>query len=391
MKILQIVKTNEGANWAFKQAQWLFNNGVDIVTVLPSINGGMAEKYKEEGMGIVQGDFSLPITKPWKFFSRVREINNLVKEFKPDVIHCHFVTNIMMMRLALRNSNIPRMFQVPGPLHLESKFFRKAEIMLANDNDSWAGACKKTCEMYLESGIQQSKIFLAYYGGYGGKTVDEYQNNENKLHREYDIPADKILVGMVSYFYKPKAHLLQTRGLKGHEDFIDAIALAREKNPSIIGVIIGDAWGNSRRYVEKVKRYAEKNCKGGVVFTGFRKDLKDIYKELDIVIHPSHSENLGGAAESLAAGVPTISTNVGGFPDIVINGETGYTVKPKCPTEIAEAIFKMINNPESAIYMANSGRSEIRKLLSIENTAQNILSIYEEIDGSNVHNLFKRG
>lgn len=379
MKILHIIKTNEGANWAFTQAQWLFNNGVDIVTVLPSINGGMAEKYKAAGMRIIQGDFSLPVTKPWQILGRVREINKLVKEVKPDIIHCHFVTNVMMVRWALRNSKIPRVFQVPGPLHLESKFFRKAEILLANDNDFWAGACKKTCEIYLESGVSQRKVFLAYYGGYGGKTVDEYQSNKNKLHEEYNISKDKILVGMVSYFYKPKAHLFQKRGLKGHEDFIDAIALAREKKPSIIGVIIGDSWGNSYKYVKKVKRYAGEKCKEGIIFTGFRKDLKDIYKELELVVHPSHSENLGGAAESLAAGVPTVSTNVGGFPDIVINGETGYTSEPKCPSNLAEAIIKMIDNPELAKSMAKNGRDKVSNLLDIEKTAYNMLSIYKEI------------
>ncbi|MED0992691.1 glycosyltransferase family 4 protein [Bacillus nitratireducens] len=379
MKILNIVKTNEGANWAFIQAQWLFNNGVDIVTVLPSINGGMAEKYKSAGMEIIQGDFSLPVTKPWKILSRVKGIKKIVKEVKPDIIHCHFVTNIMMVRCALKNSKIPRVFQVPGPLHLESKFFRKAEIMLAGNNDFWAGACKKTCEMYFDSGISQNKIFLAHYGGYGGKSVDEYQNNKNKLHEEYKIPMDKILVGMVSYFYKPKAHLFQKRGLKGHEDFIDAIALAQEKNPSIIGVIIGDAWGNSHSYVEKVKKYAKARCQGEILFTGFRNDLKEIYKELDLVIHPSHSENLGGAAESLAAGVPTISTNVGGFPDIVINGETGYTLEPKCPPDLAEAIIKMIDDPELAKTMAENGRNKVSDLLNVEKTAYNMLSIYQKI------------
>lgn len=379
MRILQIVKTNEGAHWAFTQAKWLFNNGVDIITVLPSIEGGMAEKYKAEGMQILQGDFSLPTNKPWKIVNRIRNIHRVINQVKPDIIHCHFVTNILMLRIALRNSNTPRLFQVPGPLHLESSFFRKAELMVANNKDFWAGACKKTCDIYRENGIEDSNVFLAYYGGYGGKSVDEYQESNYKLHREYNIPTDSTLVGMVSYFYKPKAHLLQTRGLKGHEDFIEAIALAREINPSIKGVVIGDAWGNSANYVRKVKEYAEDKCKGGVVFTGFRRDLKEVYRDLNLVVHPSHSENLGGAAESLAAGVPTISTNIGGFPDIVINGQTGYTVNPKSPEEIASAIIKMIDSPEATKFMAQKGKENVRDLLSIDNTGRTVLSIYEKI------------
>lgn len=379
MKVLQIVKTNEGATWAFTQAKWLFDKGIDIITVLPSDNGGMAEKYKSNGMKIIEGDFTLPIRNPWELYKRAKKIKSVVKSIQPDIIHCHFVTNIIMLRIALRKSKIPRLFQVPGPLHLESRLFRIGEILLAKQNDFWAGACKRTCELYLKSKISKNRVFLAYYGGYGGKTCYEYRESQNKLHKEFEISSDNILIGMVSYFYKPKAHLFQTRGLKGHEDFIDAISIVREKNPSVLGIIIGDAWGNSHQYVKKVKAYANKKCKDGIIFTGFRPDMKDIYRELNVAVHPSHSENLGGAAESLAAGVPTISTDIGGFPDIVINGKTGYTVKSKSPENLANAIIKMIKNPKDSKQMAKSGQHLVCELLDIEKTSAEILQIYNNL------------
>lgn len=381
MKVLQIVKTNEGANWAFNQAKWLHDNGVEIITVLPEINGGMAEKYKEHGMKLEKADFSLPVTKPWEIVKKSKSIREIVKKIQPDLIHSHFVTNIMMLRIALKSIEIPRLFQVPGPLHLESILFKRAEIYLSNSNDYWAAACKKTRNIYLDAGIPKERTFLAYYGGYGGDSCDEYEEASNILHDEYNIPSDKILVGMVSYFYKPKTHMFQFRGLKGHEDFIDAISTARKIEPNIKGVIIGDAWGSSSKYVQKVKRYAQKKCGDNIVFTGFRNDMKKIYRELDIAVHPSHSENLGGAAESLAASVPTISTNVGGFPDIVINNQTGYTVEPQNPEELSKAIIKTIKNNQQSTSMANRGQKLIRELLDINNTASTILDIYIKILG----------
>ncbi len=379
MKILHIVKTNEGANWAFNQAKWLNDYGLEIITVLPEIDGGMAEKYKENGMRLEKGDFSLPLSKPWEIIKRSKSIRELVEKTQPDLIHSHFVTNIMMLRIALRNVNIPRLFQVPGPLHLENELYRKAEIILSNSNDYWAGACKKTCDIYSESGIAKDRIFLAYYGGYGGASCDEYEESTNILHDEYNIPSDRILVGMVSYFYKPKVHMLQFRGLKGHEDFIDAILIARKLEPRILGVIIGDAWGTSSKYVQKIKKYAQKECGENIIFTGFRKDMKRVYKELDIAVHPSHSENLGGAAESLAAGVPTISTNVGGFPDIIIDGETGYAVNAKSPKELADAIIKMIYSKKKSTDMAFLGQKLVREMLDIEHTSKSILKYYNNI------------
>jgi len=379
VKVLQIVKTNEGATWAFNQAKWLHEHGVDIITILPCIHGGMAERYISNGMLIIEADLSLPISKPWKLFKKIGKIRKMINDIKPDLIHCHFVTNILMLRLALRSSRIPRVFQVPGPLHLESWLFRKGEIVLSKANDYWVGSCKKTCQIYKDNGISQRKIFLSYYGNYSIKVEEQYTKSQDILHNEYNLNKDCILVGMISYFYKPKKHLLQSRGLKGHEDFIEAIALVREKYPTVKGIIIGDAWGNAKKYVEKVKRYANEKCKDGIVFIGFRNDIKKIYRELDIAVHPSHSENLGGASESLAAGVPTVSTNIGGFPDIVIDRQTGYTVNPKCPSEIAEAIIKIISNEYEVEEMSRRGMQLVTNMLNIENTGKSILSVYRKI------------
>lgn len=379
MKILHVVKTSEGANWAFEQAKWLQEQGVEVVTILPDDKGVIAKKYKENKMKICLQDVSLPITKPWQFFNRKKKIQKIVKEEKPDIIHTHFVTNIIMLRLALKKSRIPRLFQVPGPLHLESRIFRKLDIITSNELDYWAPSCQKSKEIYLQEKVPENRLFLAYYGGYGGDKINQYTNSKNLLHQQYNIPDDNILIGMVSYFYKPKWYLGQKRGIKGHEDFIDAIAILNKDYPNITAIIIGGAWGNSQKYEQKVKQYADKNNIKNIIFTGFRTDIKEIYKEISIAVHPSHSENLGGAAESLAAGVPTIATNVGGFPDIVINGKTGYLAQAKNPKALSQKIKIMIENKQEAETLAKEGQKKVKELLDINYTAKEMLKIYQKI------------
>lgn len=379
MKVLQIVKTSSGANWAFEQAKKLKDKGLEIVTVLPNINGSTAEKYKKYNMKLLESDFSLPTIKPWKIFKRINNIRDIIEKEKPDIIHMHFVTNVLMCRIALRGKNIPRIFQVPGPLHLEHFLYRKVEILLANKQDYWLPSCKKSRDIYLKEGIDKNRIFLAYYGGYGGKAVDEYIDNENILHKQLKIDKTETLVGMVSYFYKPKKYLLQSRGIKGHEDFIDAIAILIKEGFKVKGVIIGGPWKDSEKYEKRVKEYAKKICGENIIFTGFRTDLKKIYKELDIAVHPSHSENLGGAAESLAAGVPTIATNIGGFPDIVIDGKTGYLAEVCNPKSIANCIKKILADKEKAQNIAEEGQRKVRDLLDIEKTVNRIYEIYDSI------------
>ncbi len=373
MRVLQVVKTNRGAAWAYNQAHWLCENGVEVITVLPDENKGYAEKYKASGMTVVKGDWSLPISKPWHIFKRAKEIRQQVKEIAPDLIHFHFVTNVIMGRLALKRVHIPRLFQIPGPLHLESPVFNYAERHVSTRDDYWAGACVKTCNIYKEKGIDEKRVYLAYYGN---AEKDKIEQPDGSLRKQYNIADDETLVAMVSYFYKPKKHMGQTRGLKGHEDFIDAISLAIEKNPKIRPMIIGNAWDGSEQYEQQVIKYAKNKLGDKVIFTGYRNDVKKIYPEIDIAVHPSHSENLGGAAESLAMGVPTIATNIGGFPDIVRHLETGYLTEAKNPQKLCEAICYMTENIEEAKQMAQKGKQLVEELLNINITANRVKDIY---------------
>ena len=274
-----------------------------------------------------------------------------------------------------------RIFQVPGPLHLENRFFKWLDYKTANKEDYWIATCKKTYEIYKTFKIKniEKRLFLNYYGGYGGNTIKEYKENKNILHKQFALKQNEILIGMVSYFYKPKKYLGQTRGIKGHEDFIDAITRLSRENKNIRGIIIGGAWSGAKKYEERVIKYARRECGEKIIFTGFRNDLKEIYRELDIVVHPSHSENLGGAAESLAAGVPTIATNIGGFPDIVINNETGYLCNVKDSDSIVECINKMLKDYNNSLKLAKKGQELVKNLLDINVTTNKIIEIYKKI------------
>jgi glycosyltransferase involved in cell wall biosynthesis len=133
--------------------------------------------------------------------------------------------------------------------------------------------------------------------------------------------------------------------------------------------------------VLKVKEKARKLCGGDIFFTGHRDDLTDIYRELDAAVCPSLTENLGAAAESLAAGVPTVATSVGGFPDIVKDGVTGRLAKPRSPESLAEAILSLLKDRQSAQTMADSGRELVTELLSLERCCGEVYKMYRTILG----------
>jgi glycosyltransferase involved in cell wall biosynthesis len=184
---------------------------------------------------------------------------------------------------------------------------------------------------------------------------------------------------MVAYMYAPKRFLGQARGIKGHEDFIDAMAIVRRRDDRVMGVCIGGAWDGARSYEAKLRAYGSKRLGEGMRFLGTRDDVLELYADLDAAVHPSHSENVGGAVESLLSGVPTITSDVGGFPDLVIPGRTGRLVPPRDPESLAAAILETLSNRAAAWELARRGREKAAAMFDSRFTTRQIKEIYHHV------------
>jgi len=377
LRVLHILKTNFGAPWAYRQIRHLKLMGVDVCVMLPDGVSGFALEYAKLGVQVVPFDAALPLRTPGRMIKMVAHFRQIIRELAPDLVHCHFVTNIMFARIAMRGMKIPRLFQVPGPLHLENWMYRRAEIILADTADHWAGSCQKTCNIYRASGIPSEKIHFGWYAGDFGEYAKSYTRT-GKLRRELGIAEETILIGTVSYLYKPKYHMLQFKGIKGHEDFIDAFAMIIRRVSNVHAVIIGGPADNAMGYMNHIQRLANKRCGKSITFTGFRQDIFEIYKDLDIAVHPSRSENFGGSGESLSLAIPTLTTDVGGFPDIIQDGKTGYMSKVARPDLLAEKLRYMIDNYEEAKAVAKCGQELIVKINS-QLSAQQALDMYSKM------------
>lgn len=375
MKVLHLVKTAVGATWALRQMRELVRLGVEVHVAVPP--GPLVQQYETAGVQIHLAQLDFPMRRPNEILGRLHQMRELVEQVRPDIIHSHFVGTTLTMRLALGKSHpTPRVFQVPGPLHLEHALFRAAEIGLAGKSDYWIGSCKWTCERYAQSGISESRIFLSYYG----TDVDTFsQPQKGKLRTMLEVSSDTKIVGMVAFMYAPKYYLGQTRGLKGHEDLIDALALCQQKRDDVIGVFIGGAWNQAARYERQVREYGRQKCGDRAIFLGSRNDVSELYPDFDVTVHPSHSENVGGAVESLLMSIPTITTRVGGFPDVVISGETGWLVPPRKPAVLAETIGDVLGNPSAACQFAANGQKIVTDLFDVRHTAAQVFGVYHQI------------
>lgn len=377
MKVLHLVKTSVGASWALRQMRELVKKGVEVHAAIPP-DGPLIPHYNAAGIVVHPFQFDFPIRNLQKFPAFAKDLKRLVAQLKPDIIHSHFVGTTLTMRLSLgKRHSIPRIFQVPGPLHLENRPFRWGEIVTSGPRDYWIGSCQWTINRYIESGIAKNRVFLSYYG----VDLKDFTLIEptGKLRKELNIDSKTPLVGMVAYMYAPKRYLGQRRGIKGHEDLIDALAKCKQSVRGLKGIFVGGAWGNAGDYERSVYAYGKKKLEDAALFLGTRTDVTQLYPDLDIAVHPSHSENVGGACESLLMGIPTIATNVGGLPDVVIPGKTGWLVPPGNPERLSQAILEVLSSPSYAKGLALNGQQCVQKMMDVSKNALEILQIYEGI------------
>src|SRR5216683_1903266 len=91
-------------------------------------------------------------------------------------------------------------------------------------------------------------------------------------------------------------------------------------------------------------------------FRDWRRDMVDVYADLDVVALSSMNEGSPvSLIEALASARPVVSTAVGGVPEVVVNGVTGLTVPPGQPAALAEAILELLHNRDLGRRLAAAG------------------------------------
>jgi glycosyltransferase involved in cell wall biosynthesis len=377
VRVLYLAKTSSGAPWAVRQVRDHIRLGIEAHVAVPA-GGARVPQYAAAGATVHPLAADLPAKRPWQTPARLAEIRELVGRVQPDIIHLYHVGTAVAVRLALGKQHpIPRVFQVPGPLHLEHLLYRRAEIATAGPRDYWVGTCSSICDVYRREGIAPERLFVS---DYGVDLEDHVAQPKGKLRAELGVGPERTLVGMVGIMYPPKRYLLQTRSLKGHEDLIDALAIVQRSRPDMLGVFIGGGWNGAAGYEARVRAYGKAKCGDNIAFLGMRSDVPELLPDFDLAVQPSHTEGVAGTAvEAQLLDVPVVATNVGGQPDLIVHGKTGWLVPPKDPPAMAAAILDALADPERTRAIAQAGRERAMTHFNGKKNNADVARIYETI------------
>jgi glycosyltransferase involved in cell wall biosynthesis len=203
------------------------------------------------------------------------------------------------------------------------------------------------------------------------------------------VPADSIeeFGGKCGTEAAPRPSEQQRVGLvgrispwKGQHVFIRAASEVRQVFPECHFLIIGSAMFGEEDYEREIKELASSlNLDDCLEFTGFRTDVPELVQSLDVLVHASTTGEPFGQviAEGMAACKPVVATMGGAVPEIVQDGVTGLLVPMGDAHSMAEAIIKLLSDPELAQQMGAAGRQRVEEHFTMEHVVQRVEAIYD--------------
>ena len=183
---------------------------------------------------------------------------------------------------------------------------------------------------------------------------------------QLDIAADRHVVSTIG----------RLTAIKNHELFLEAASLLAAGDPAALFLIVGD--GELRRDLEQIAR--ARGIADRTRFLGWRRDLTTIYGATDVLLLTSRNEGTPVALiEALAAGVPGVSTDVGGVRDVIEDGASGLLAPPGDVRALASGVASLLHDPARRRDMGERGRKAVVVRYHIDRLVGDIDALYRDL------------
>lgn len=275
-----------------------------------------------------------------------------LRRLRPDLVHTHSSKAGILGRLAAALAGVPIIIHtVHGwgftPLQSAAKrhLFVYLERIGAQLTTKLIAVSEANAVAGAQAGIAPREAFEIIRSGI---EIERFRgaSPDGGLRREIGIPEQAPLAGMIACLKPQKAPL----------DYVEAARRVLADLPGAHFLLAGD--GALRGEVESAIRQA--GLGGRFHLLGWRSDPERIVAEIDVLVLTSRHEGLPRVVpEAMAAAKPVVVTAVDGSPEAVRHGESGLLVPPGDLEAMAEALCRLLSDPETARRMGLRGRERV--------------------------------
>ncbi len=278
----------------------------------------------------------------------ISEFMRIFKAEKPDIVHTHaafsariaaFLSGVRI-RIHTRHSTF-------APRPILTRFPLRNLCGLVNNtlSTTMVAVSDSTKENLTAMGANPRKVEVIINGAEPLRKVSAEE--AAALRESLSIAPDDFVVGMSA----------RLEEVKGHIYLIEAARILRERGYANLRILLIGTGATEQFLKEKTREYDLTDC---VLFPGFVTDVAPYIQIMDVIANCSFGTEATSMAllEAMSLAKPAVATDYGGNAFIIENGKNGFIVPQKSPSNLAEAIQKLIDDPEKRTDMAKVAYSK---------------------------------
>ncbi len=302
-----------------------------------------------------------------RLWSAVREIAGHLERLEADVLCCHGYKANLLGRIAARQKKIPVIAVARGwtAENFKVRLYERLDRFHLHWMDEVVCVSEAQAARVRRAGVRSDRIRVIY------NAIDPTRFLE---------PDARYRAKLLRYFRQPRSYVIGAAGRlspeKGFEVLVRAAERVLRELPDTGFVLFGD--GPERARLQK--QISAAGLGQSIILAGFRADLDRFLPHFDLLVLPSYTEGMPNVVlEAFAAGVPVVATAVGGTPEIIEDGVSGYLVPSGNDEAMAERICLALDNADALPDMGRKGRLYVQEKFGFGTQAELYRELFEQL------------
>jgi glycosyltransferase involved in cell wall biosynthesis len=326
--------------------------------------GSLGQELRDEGFAVhvLKRRAGLDWKCPWR-------LARFLRQERVDLVHAHQYTPFFYALTARRlYRRPPLLFTEHGRHHPD---YPRRKRMLANrlllearDRVIGVGQAVRQALVHNE-GIPDHRVGVIY----NGVNLAPFSNGRPDrlaVRREIGVGADDLVLLQVA----------RLNYLKDHATAVRTLRRLRQDRPNARLILVGE--GEERNAIQELIQKLDLSA--NVHLLGLRSDVSRLLSAADVFLLTSISEGIPlTLIEAMAAGVPVVSTNVGGVPEVIEDSQTGLLAPAGDDAALTGQVLRLVSNPEWCGEIVQRARQRANHIFSEEQMHQAYRKLYQEM------------
>lgn len=307
-----------------------------------------------------------------------KKIKEIIREFKPDIVHTHASKAGALGRKAAAKCGVPIIVHTfhGHVFHsyfgkLKTEVFKQIEKNLAKKSTGIIAISDiQKKELTEEHNICKKKKVKVINLGFDLHPFQEKRKTmRDEVRSELKLKNEDVAIGIIG----------RLAPIKNHSFFLDSIErVLSETKKSIKVFIVGD--GDEREKIEQKVNELNQKFESRITMTSWIKDVGRFNSAMDIICLSSDNEGTPvSLIEAQAGNIPVVTTDVGGVKDIVLENETGFVVPVGDLDSYTKNILLLVENEKKRAEMSQNGWKFVEDKFSYKTLVENMDKYYSKL------------